>query len=601
MVTRFCSGVCALAFAAQMLLAQSHSVAADPDIQSVEECVARALEAETEGDFLARQRLLAEATTIDPEFAPALWQQGKVRDAQGEWLDVEASIERSAENPRLLNYERRRAGLPDNLVSHWSIAMWCADQGLRDQCRAHLNRVLMFDTDHRRARNALGFQFVGNEWISPQQISELSARTETATEALAKYRKPLQTILASLNDPRKREAGKSALMAIQDAAAVPAVEAILTSPDVPLSQLAIDWMSLIDSVEASQVLARYSLFHPADETRNYAISKLKLRPFHDFVPDLLEMISAPVSAMIVPEFDGQGNLSGYRQAFAQEKFDKIDFVVLNRQFVRDGTTMPATNLRNAMNGAQTQNTLADLDVREAATLETANRNMAVIQENRQIALRNSRVGAVIAEIADLELTEDPKALWDWWDSYNETQYQAYKPERYRRNTLVDRVLEYSNPPPRTQFLGECFVAGTQVTTLRGRRAIEQIVAGDLVLSCSVETGELTWKPVVRATTRPPEKTLVVSIGDEEFRCTTGHLFWVSGRSWQKASELKVGDILHAAREPVVVTNVRESLVDPTFNLQVADFGNYFVGKNLVLTHDVTPRRPTRRLVPGDKP
>lgn len=590
------------AFATQILLAgQAALLAVDPDSLTAQQCVAQALEAETDGDFLSRQRLLAEATSIDPEFAPARWQQGKVRNAQGEWLDIQASIETSAENQQLLTYERQRAGLPNNLASHLSMAGWCAEQGLQDQCRAHLHRVLAFDSDHRGARASLGYQFVGTEWISPEQITELTERTQQAQLSLAKYRLQLQSIRAMLNEPRKLQAGKAAFLEIRAPDAVPAVEAVFASPNVILSQLTIDWLSAIDSVESSQVIARYSLFHPADEVRRYATESLKQRPFHDFVPEMLSMLSAPVSAMIVPEFDAGGFLTGYREAFAQEKFDKIDFVLLNRQFVRDPSlqisqpdlrqSRPSRQLQVVI--ARAQNTLNDQSIREAAALEASNRNAVVVQENRQIAMRNSRVSSVISEIADREIGTNPQALWNWWDDYNDTKYQAYKPERYRRNALTDRVLSYEEPRQ-----CECFVAGTQVTTLRGRRSIEQIVAGDLVLSRSVETGELAWKPVVRSTTRPPEKTLFVSVGDEEFRCTPGHLFWVSGRAWQKASELIEGDILHAAREPVVVTKVRESLVEPTFNLQVADFGNYFVGKNLVMTHDVTPRGATRRIVPG---
>lgn len=578
--------------------------AADPELQSASQFVMMALEAETEGDFLGRQRLLAEAASMDPGYAPARWQQGKLRDAKGDWIDLQVSMERAATDPTLLLYERRRAGLPNDLASHLSMAVWCGEQGLRDQARAHLNRVLEFDPDHSGARSALGFQFVGTEWIGPEQIAELWVRTQQAQQSIATYRQQLQSISAMLREPRKLAAGKEALMKIQDEDAVPAVEAIFASPHEAMSKLTIDWLATIDSADASQAIARHSLFHPVQEVRHYATGRLKQRPFHDFVPDMLNMLSAPVSAMIVPEFDANGSLTGYRQAFAQEKFDKIDFVVLNRQFERDASLqverpegsrfrMPRDE-RNAI--ARAENALIDQSVRQAAAIEAANRNAAVVQENRQIALRNARVSEVISGIADREIGTDAKSIWGWWDDYNETKYQAYKPERYRRNALVDRVVSYQEQPA-----CECFVAGTQVTTSRGPRSIEQIVAGDLVLSRSVESGELAWKPVVRSTLRPPEKTLVVSIGDEEFQCTPGHLFWVSGLAWRRASELKAGDILHAAREPVVVAKVRESLVEPTFNLQVADFGSYFVGKNLVMTHDVTPREPTRRVVPGFQP
>ena len=38
--------------------------------------------------------------------------------------------------------------------------------------------------------------------------------------------------------------------------------------------------------------------------------------------------------------------------------------------------------------------------------------------------------------------------------------------------------------------------------------------------------------------------------------------------------------------------------EPAFNLIVADFSTYFVGKQGILVHDNTPRKPTSALLPG---
>ena len=39
-------------------------------------------------------------------------------------------------------------------------------------------------------------------------------------------------------------------------------------------------------------------------------------------------------------------------------------------------------------------------------------------------------------------------------------------------------------------------------------------------------------------------------------------------------------------------------VGPVYNLIVADFHSYFVGKAMVYSHDITARKPTDLLVPG---
>ncbi len=132
------------------------------------------------------------------------------------------------------------------------------------------------------------------------------------------------------------------------------------------------------------------------------------------------------------------------------------------------------------------------------------------------------------------------------------------------------------------------------------KAIELIAAGDMVLSRNIATGELAWKPVLRATKRPPEATRILHFNGEQVQCTTGHLLWVAGEGWKKTSEIHKGDVLHAAKNPIVVEEIKDAEVKETFNLDVADFGTYFAGKSMILSHDVKPRTPNRFAVPGLK-
>jgi hypothetical protein len=144
----------------------------------------------------------------------------------------------------------------------------------------------------------------------------------------------------------------------------------------------------------------------------------------------------------------------------------------------------------------------------------------------------------------------------------------------------------------------CFAAGTVVWTLEGKKSIENIYAGDMVLAKNIETGELTYKPVLRTTLRPPSNMLRIKSGSDTFECTEGHLFWVSGEGWVKASKLQPGSLLHTAERPVRVASVEKSAPTPTFNLVVADFSTYFVGEEKILSHDVTMQEPTMAVVPG---
>lgn len=224
-------------------------------------------------------------------------------------------------------------------------------------------------------------------------------------------------------------------------------------------------------------------------------------------------------------------------------------------------------------------------------------------ENRRIQIRNDRIGNLVAVVGNVSYNGDVKELWSWWDLHNETAYQDFKLSRYQ-----SYQNEYVIPAPTTfggqsasfgaQFAGECFVAGTPIVTQRGMKAIDEISVGDVVLSRNITTGELDWKPVLRTTQRPPEPTVILSAGGEQLQCTTGHLFWVSGVGWKKASDLQPGNWMHGAREPITLDKVSTASDEATFNLDVADFGTYFVGNSMLLSHDVKPRAANRETFPG---
>lgn len=592
---------------ATILLMSAVTCASDPDPtvndtvdasrEKAAECVASALKAEAKGDFVARQRLLAEAQ-LSEDFAPAQWQLGKLLDENQQWADVETLIEQMTADEKLNEYERRRGIAPDNFANQVSLATWCSSAGLLDQCRAHLTRALEFEPDNVGIRQALGYRNVGGEWASPAEVVEFSERIEATRKSIEKYARKINSIakkLASKELPI-REAGITELKEISDADAVPAVENILASPSPLIAGEAIEWFGATDSVESSQALMRFSLEHPSALVRDAAAKELKQRPLHDFVPDLLQMLTSPVSMMVVPEFDRLGNLLGYRKAFSRETVDKIDIVLVDRSITRTSVRgLRATRGQTGAGAFQVSlNRFVEQSVRNFAIEDTRNNSIGVRRVNLVVKDRNLRIAEVLSKVTDEEFGDDPEPMWKWWDKYNETKYQDYKPERYVRTAIGNRIPRYELE--RTS--GECFVAGTLVVSSRGMKAIESVMVGDTVLSRNVESGELCWKPVLRATTRPPEATYEIDVDGEQLKCTSGHLFWVSGAGWKKASELKPADILHAAEEPRVVSSIRESETAPTFNLQVADNSNYFVGKAMILTHDVTPRSNSRQIVPG---
>ncbi|MCC6125944.1 MAG: hypothetical protein IT426_13345 [Pirellulales bacterium] len=256
--------------------------------------------------------------------------------------------------------------------------------------------------------------------------------------------------------------------------------------------------------------------------------------------------------------------------------------------------------------------------------------------NRAIEQSNARVVGILKETTGQDLGDRPLEWWKWWwNRYNETDAlvdaedrlseadpyrQGYEPAASKYVVPFETVRRYdgyhpiptaampatpftASAPPTTITVRSCFAPGTKVWTHLGRLPIEKIKVGDRVLSQNPDTGELCYKPVLEVTFRPPLERLKIGLGTDSFIATPGHPFWVDGKAWQLAKQLEVGQILHAVSGGAPVESIEKVETDPSsagysYNLVVADFNTYFVGKQGILVHDNTPRWPTSALIPG---
>jgi len=595
-------------------------------LQKAEGLVSQALQAEMRGDQVARQKLLQEAISLSEEFAPAQWHLGKILDFDLQWRDIDQSIGTHVENKLLDQYERNRMRQADTVESHWQFASWCAQNKLKPQCLAHLHRMIQIDTNHAGARNVLGHLPFAGQWLTLEDQQLMEQRARQAQLSYAKYGDKTRALLSKILGGSVKAADKARddLMAIRDPLAVATIESLAVGQADPVVEIMVNWLDSVDDPAASQALVRFALLHPNPAIQELAAQQLKYKPVYDFVPELLTILSGPVQLMAVPSFDRRGNFVGYRQAFAREGMNEIRLSVTDRGFQR--VLVPPQGNSNIVSGLggdrrvpgqppirPNVGLLRDLAEERAVrqyldqmvnqmSMMTANQEVLsaqidVARQNEQIQARNQRIAGLISKVSDLPLTSTSQEIWKWWDEYNETNYQDYKPQRYNYDTLAERVPQYAPIPPTK----ECFIAGTAVLTSRGKRPIEQMAIGDLALSRDIESGRICWQPVIAVTFQPPANTYAIQVGGEELTCTAGHLFWISGSGWKRASEIAVGDWMHGAKEPVQVTGVRTSDTQPTFNLEILGQHTYFVGEGLVLSHDVTPRKTTRQLVPGYRP
>lgn len=148
----------------------------------------------------------------------------------------------------------------------------------------------------------------------------------------------------------------------------------------------------------------------------------------------------------------------------------------------------------------------------------------------------------------------------------------------------------------------CFVAGTLVSTKSGLERIERLRVGDLVLSRDPVAGLTAFKPIMELIRRHRrqvyEVTLLTQRQDrsfhrEIFKTTDDHPWRSSDGRWIQTIALVTGtQLLRAKGLPSKVVSVhRTERFSLTYNIEVADFHTYFVGRDQVWVHNAGCKDP----------
>jgi len=231
---------------------------------------------------------------------------------------------------------------------------------------------------------------------------------------------------------------------------------------------------------------------------------------------------------------------------------------------------------------------------------------AIDDHNTAVDRLNERATQVLRGVTGADRGEDPQSWTSWW--VDQLGY-AYKSPQSQPVPTFDQNIPLAYMPPgvvpqaanqvgqsttttsvSTAFTAggvthNCFKAGTPVRTLAGHRPIETIRVGDQVLTQDLRTGSLGYQPVLAVFHNRPGATLRIELDGESIVATTIHRFWKAGQGWVMARDLKTGDPLRTLGGTARVRAVEKDQVQPVFNLQVAEGGNFFVGSAGTLAHD----------------
>jgi RHS repeat-associated protein len=139
----------------------------------------------------------------------------------------------------------------------------------------------------------------------------------------------------------------------------------------------------------------------------------------------------------------------------------------------------------------------------------------------------------------------------------------------------------------TKITDKCFVAGTLILTGNGKKPIEDLRTGDWIVSWDEETGEVIERPVTEWFRREAPAIIDIFIGVEKISCTIDHPFWVEGKGWVLASQIKQGTVLRDREGNLLTVDVvrRHDEVTSVYNIEIEGLHTYFVSELEILSHN----------------
>ncbi|HEX4415056.1 MAG TPA: polymorphic toxin-type HINT domain-containing protein [Lacipirellulaceae bacterium] len=598
--------ICLAVWCVAALSAANVCVAVDTSKSESDRLVREAASAEVNGDPARAQQILESAVKADPDGELAHWQLGQVQQA-GKWMSVRQAQQRATTDPRQTEYFRRRDIAGRNVREQIALARWCRDNQLDDEADLHWSLVLTLDPRNREARRAEDLLLSGGRLINRTALNEEKQRAQAMKEAtkhwdpiVAKWRRAVFG-----RDLQAHDAALAEIRGIKGLDSIPTMEdvtlghdALDTSSAEACAQMANAFLDALanDSAQAAtDSLIRYAVWGASEKTRKAAIEKLKSRDRYDYIPQLLGGLSMPMDFSYEFATDPDGTMH-YRQSLYREgatadwQYDGSQTITRNpppvmsyalRRHVLD-VNLAATEAR--------RKSVPSLARSRAAAAQSAAGLASYVDGANEISdVINSRIMPVLESTTQHE-PKSAKGWWDWWrneNEYYEKEHPVKKDSEARTNGNCDLTFNMS-----------CFVAGTPVWTKTGLRSIENIQLGDFVLAQDVESGALTFKPVIERTVRPPSPIVHLTLENDEIFTTKGHLFWVPGSGWRMAKQLGDDAKIHGLSGPATVRSVDTCPDAKAYNLVVADYSTYFVGKEGILVHDNTPRTPTKSIIPG---
>ncbi len=264
-----------------------------------------ALWCEAHGLPTERLKHLARAVLIDPKNATARGLLGLVA-YKSQWKRPEVVAEKVKADEALLaklaDYNGRRAEIKETAEDHWKLGLWCEENGLEAEAKAHFTNVTRLNPGHDGAWKRLGCKKVNGRWVTETQLASEKAEADAQKQADKKWKPLLTKYRAWLNgnDATKRNDAANALAEITDPRAVSTVWSVLVVTSSKHHDAAVQVLGQIDSGPSSQALAFLAVSDKNAEIRRAAAETLKRRDPREYAGWLVNLLRKPIKYEVRP-------------------------------------------------------------------------------------------------------------------------------------------------------------------------------------------------------------------------------------------------------------------------------------------------------------
>ncbi len=285
---------------------------ADAHVQLALWCEAHGLSGE-------RVKELAAAVARDPAHALARGLMGLVA-YRGKWGSPEAIGKEIKDDPahEELNaeYRSRRLKTPSKPDEQFRLARWCEEHGLKEEAIAHYSVVLRLDPSRESVWRHLGYEKVGNRWLTASEIAVKKREAVEQKQADRRWGRFFESLGSDFESgaAAKQSRAERRMALVTDPRAVPMIWKHFVRMSERRELAAVQMLGQIDGPSPAMGLAAMAVFSPRPEVRLEATDTVARYDPRDIVEPLVDVLQKPfayqVRSIAGPGSDGELSCRG---------------------------------------------------------------------------------------------------------------------------------------------------------------------------------------------------------------------------------------------------------------------------------------------------